>query len=107
VTQLTQEAAVQQVLSPGHYTLKIAAGNFSYRPLAEHPGEPLVMLWLKGGKLKGDRAQVETADTWLTLNGYGDEYKVQILEPTTLYAFFVDTHKEDNAGEVTVKVTQD
>jgi phosphate transport system substrate-binding protein len=107
VTQLTQQAAVQQALSPGHYTLKIAAGGFSYRPLAEHAGEPLVMLWLKGGKLKGDRAQVETTDTWLTLNGYGDEYKVQILEPTTLYAFFVDTHKADNAGEVTVKVTPD
>jgi Domain of unknown function (DUF4912) len=107
VTQLTQQAAVQQALTPGHYTLKIAEGNFSYRPLAEHPGEPLVMLWLKGGKLIGDRAQVETQDTWLTLNGYGDEYKVQILEPTTLYAFFIDTHKQDNAGEVTVKVTKD
>jgi phosphate transport system substrate-binding protein len=107
VTQLTQQAAVQQALSPGHYTLKIAEGNFSYRPLAEHPGEPLVMLWLKGGKLIGDRAQVETTDTWLTLNGYGDEYRVQILEPTTLHAFFVDTHKDDNAGEVTVKVTKD
>jgi phosphate transport system substrate-binding protein len=107
VTQLTQQAAVQQVLTPGHYTLKIAEGNFSYRPLAEHPGEPLVMLWLKGGKLIGDRAQVETQDTWLTLNGYGDEYKVQILEPTTLYAFFIDTHKQDNAGEITVKVTKD
>jgi hypothetical protein len=43
----------------------------------------------------------------LTLNGYGDEYKVQILEPTTLYAFFIDTHKQDNAGEVTVKITKD
>ncbi len=107
VNQLTQQAAAVQGLSPGHYTLKIAEGNFSYRPLAEHPGEPLVMLWLKGGKLMGDRAQVATTDTWLTLNGYADAYKVQILEPTTLYAFFVDTHKEDNAGEVTVKITKD
>jgi phosphate transport system substrate-binding protein len=107
VTQLAQQASVQQPLAPGHYTLKIAAGNFSYRPLAEHPGEPLVMLWLKGGRLIGDRAQVETQDTWLTLNGYGDEYKVQILEPTTLYGFFIDTHKDDNAGEVTVQVTKD
>jgi phosphate transport system substrate-binding protein len=107
VTRLTEQASVQQTLQPGHYTLKIKEGQFSYRPLAEHPGEAMVMLWLKGGKLIGDRAQVETQDTWLTLNGYGDEYKVQILEPTTLYAFFIDTHKDDNAGEVTVKVTKD
>jgi phosphate transport system substrate-binding protein len=107
VQQLTQQAAVNQPLAPGHYTLKIAEGQFGYRPLSEHPGEPLVMLWLKGGKLKGDRADVVTQDTWLTLNGYGDEYKVQILEPTTLYAFFIDTHKQDNAGEVTVKITKD
>lgn len=107
VEQLTQQAAVKQTLQPGHYTLKITDGQFSYRPLHEHPGEPLVMLWLKGGKLIGDRANIVTQDTWLTLNGYGDEYKVQILEPTTLYGFFIDTHKTDNAGEVTVKVTKD
>jgi phosphate transport system substrate-binding protein len=102
-----QQAAVQQVLQPGHYTLKIKDGRFGYRPLSDHPGEPLVMLWLKGGRLIGDRTEMETADTWLTLNGYGDEYKVQILEATTLYGFFVDTYRDDNNGEVTVQVTQD
>jgi phosphate transport system substrate-binding protein len=107
VEQLTQQAAVKQTLQPGHYTLKITEGQFSYYPLAEHPGEPLVMLWFKGGKLIGDRANIATQDTWLTLNGYGDEYKVQILEPTTLYGFFIDTNKSDNAGEVTVKITKD
>jgi ABC-type phosphate transport system substrate-binding protein len=106
-TARLQQAAVQQVLQPGHYTLKIKEGRFGYRPLSDHPGEPLVMLWLKGGRLIGDRTEMETADTWLTLNGYGDEYKVQILEATTLYGFFVDTYRDDNNGEVTVQVTQD
>jgi phosphate transport system substrate-binding protein len=103
--RLAQQTASTATLQPGHYTIRIKAGQFSYRPLAVHPGEPWVIIWLKG-QLKGDRAQTIVRSTWLTLNGVTDEYKFQVLEPTTLHAFFVDTNVVDNDGEITLAITQ-
>jgi phosphate transport system substrate-binding protein len=104
--RLTQQTAATQTLEPGHYTLKIKDGTFSYRPLYDHAGEPWVIIWLKG-QLTGLRTQKRVSSTWLTLNGYGDEYKFQVHEPTTLHAFFVDTNVPDNDGEVTLAVTKE
>jgi phosphate transport system substrate-binding protein len=103
--RLAQQTAATQTLEPGHYTLKIKAGTFSYRPLWDHAGEPWVIIWLKG-QLTGLRTQKRVSSTWLTLNGYGDEYKFQVHEPTTLHAFFVDTNVPDNDGEVTLAITK-
>jgi phosphate transport system substrate-binding protein len=103
--RLAQQTAATATLQPGHYTIRIKAGQFSYRPLAIHPGEPWVIIWLKG-QLKGDRTQTITRSTWLTLNGVTDEYKFQVLEPTTLHAFFVDTNVVDNDGEITLAISQ-
>jgi phosphate transport system substrate-binding protein len=104
--RLNDQSAATQTLTPGHYTLRIKSGTFSYRPLSVHPGEPWVLIWLKGA-ITGQRTQTPVNATWLTLNGYHDEYKFEVHAPTKLHAFFVDTNVADNDGEVTLAITRD
>jgi len=63
-----------------------------------------VLLWLSGGRVINQKTRVPVSSTWSTLNGYGDSLVLEVLEPTTLNAFFVDTYVEDNEGEMIVSI---
>jgi hypothetical protein len=65
-------------------------------------GEPMVMLWIYGGRVINRKTKIPVEATWVTLNGYADALNLQVLEPATLCAFFIDTHVDDNEGEVTL-----
>jgi phosphate transport system substrate-binding protein len=62
------------------------------------------LLWIHGGKVINRKTDVPVVATWSSLNGYDETLTLEVLEPTTLHAFFIDTHLEDNDGEVTLSV---
>ena len=103
--QLQEHKAVTKALEPGLYHIRIKSGSFGYGVTPEY-SEPLVMLWIAGGKIINKKTNVPVAATWSTLNGYEDVLTLEVLESTVVHAFFFDTHVEDNAGEVTLVVTQ-
>jgi len=102
--RLQEETSAHKLLQPGTHTIALKSGTFDYRLDSGHQGEPLVLLWLYGGKVKNHKTGVAVSSTWSSLNGYGDTLTIDVLEPTTLCAFFFDTHLEDNEGEVIVTV---
>jgi hypothetical protein len=99
-----QGVAATQTLSQGIYKIFIKDGVFSDRADSEHSGEPWVLVFLAGGRVINQKTQVPVSATWSTLNGYGDRLVVEVIEPTILYAVFVDTEVEDNEGEMTVSI---
>ncbi len=101
-----QQTAISTPLETGIYKVRIKEGAFDYQQSAGHPGEPWVLLWLHGGKVINKQTNVPVSATWSTLNGYEDVLTLEVIEPTTLSAFFIDTYLEDNEGEVTVAVSQ-
>jgi len=104
MTRLQEQTAVSRSLQPGTYTISLRSGTFDYQAASGHPGEPLVLLWLYGGRVINHQTNVAVGATWITLNGYGDTVTIDVLEPTSLSAFFFDTYLEDNEGEVRVTV---
>lgn len=104
--KLQEETAVSTQLQPGTYLLRIRSGAFNYQANDHQFGEPLVMLWIYGGKLINKKTNVPTAATWSTLNGDDDTLTLEVLETTTLCAFFFDSYLEDNEGEVTLSVVK-
>ncbi|MBW4468130.1 MAG: DUF4912 domain-containing protein [Pegethrix bostrychoides GSE-TBD4-15B] len=102
---LQEQTAVTKPLQPGLYQIRIKDGSFGYGVTPE-ASEPLVMLWIAGGKIINKETNVPVNATWSTLNGYEDVITLEVIEPTVLHAFFFDTHVEDNDGEVTLIVTQ-
>jgi phosphate transport system substrate-binding protein len=102
--RLQSEVGVSKALEPGNYIIRIRSGSFSYR--SGNTGEPLVMLWIYGGRVMNLQTQVPVEATWSTLNGYEDSLHLQVFEPATLCAFFFDTHLGDNEGEVTLTTTK-
>jgi phosphate transport system substrate-binding protein len=102
--RLQSEVGVSKALEPGNYIIRIKSGSFSYR--SGNTGEPLVMLWIYGGRVMNLQTQVPVEATWSTLNGYDDSLHLQVFEPATLCAFFFDTHLGDNEGEVTLTTTK-
>jgi phosphate transport system substrate-binding protein len=101
-----QEKAVSQILEPGNYLIKIQSGAFGYHSGPETVGEPLILLWIYGGKVMNQKTKVEVGSTWSSLNGYDDLLTLRVLETTTLSAFFFDTEADDNQGEVTLSVVR-
>ena len=93
-------------LIPGLYTLRLRDGVFNYDADDNHPGEPFVILWIHGGTVINQKTNVPVSSTWTTLNGYDDTLILDVREPATLCAFFVDTYPDDNSGEVTLTVTK-
>ena len=63
-----------------------------------------MLLWFYGGKVINRQTGVEVGATWTSLNGLGDTATIEVLEPTNLCAFFLDTYLDDNEGEVTITV---
>lgn len=104
--QQMQELAVRYPLDSGHYKIFIESGSFDYQANSGHPGEPWVLLWIYGGRFINQKTRVPVSATWSTLNGYHDSLTLEVLEPTTLAALFIDTYKGDNEGELTLSIEQ-
>ncbi len=108
--KLQEETAVSTELQPGTYVIKIRSGAFNgafnYHTTESQTGEPLVMLWIYGGKFINKKTNIAVTATWSTLNGDDDTLTMEVLETTTLCAFFFDTHLEDNEGEVTLSIVK-
>jgi phosphate transport system substrate-binding protein len=106
MSRLQNEVSVSVFLEPGTTLIKIREGSFDYRAASGHSGEPLVMLWIYGGKVVNQKTGVPVMATWSTLNGYDDSLTLEVLEPATLCAFFFDTYLEDNEGEVQLSIVR-
>ena len=104
--RLQSEIAVSTVLEPGVNIIKITEGSFGYQSGAIQQGEPLVLLWIYGGKVVNQKTNVEVDATWSSLNGYDDTLTLTVKQPATLCAFFFDTHLDDNSGEVQLSVVR-
>lgn len=103
---LEQEISVSRTLQRGTYILRIKSGAFGYRSEPSLQGEPIVLLWIYGGKVVNQQTGIEVAATWISLNGYSDMLRLEVREAATVCAFFFDTYLEDNQGEVTLSVTR-
>ncbi|NER08239.1 MAG: DUF4912 domain-containing protein, partial [Okeania sp. SIO3C4] len=101
-----QETAVSKTLEPGIYIVRIKSGTFGYGSDTCPSGEPFVLLWIFGGKVKNKKTNIPVEQTWSTLNGSHETLTLEVLETTTLYVFFVDTYTDDNGGELTVSVAK-
>lgn len=106
MTRLQDQIAVSVRLELGTTVIKIREGGFNYRSASGHQGEPLVMLWIYGGKVVNQKTGVPAVATWSTLNGYDDTLTLEVLEPATLCAFFFDTFLEDNDGAVKLSIAR-
>ncbi len=104
--RLQQETAVSTRLEAGINVIKIRSGAFNYRSDSGHQGEPMVLLWIYGGKVVNKKTGVPVGATWSTLNGYDDTLTLEVLEPATLCAFFFDTYLDDNDGELLLSVVR-
>ncbi len=104
LNHIEHDVATTHSLIPGIYTLRIRDGVFNYDRDDTHPGEPFVLLWIHGGTVVNKKTGVPVSSTWTTLNGYDDTLVLDVREPVTLCAFFVDTYPDDNSGEITLSV---
>jgi hypothetical protein len=101
-----EETSVSLTLESGTNIVKIREGVFNDSSESGHSGEPVVLLWIYGGKMINQKTGVEVGSTWSTLNGYDDSLVLKVIEPVTLCAFFFDTHPEDNEGEILLSVAK-
>jgi len=106
MNRLQQDVAVSLALEPGLNIVKIKSGTFDYQHSSGHPGEPLVMLWIYGGKVINQQTGIVVGATWSSLNGYDDSLVLDVKEKATLCAFFFDTHLGDNDGEVQLSIAR-
>ncbi len=104
--KIQDNIAVRADLEKGTYVIRIRQGSFDYAQGDVQLGEPLVMLWIYGGKFANKKNNVEVEATWSTLNGYDDTVTLEVIEPAKLCAFFFDTYIEDNEGEVIISVVK-
>jgi len=104
--KIEQEIAVSARLEPGINIVKIRSGSFDYITGDRHVGEPLVLLWIYGGRIINKKTGVEVEATWSSLNGYDDTLTLEVLEPATLAAFFFDTYVDDKDGDVHLSVVR-
>jgi hypothetical protein len=104
--QQLERTSVSVQLEPGTNIVKIREGSFNYQSDPNHRGEPLVMLWIYGGKFTNKKTNVEVGATWSSLNGYDDALVLDVVEPATLCAFVFDTNLEDNKGELSLSIVR-
>ncbi|MGB3536374.1 MAG: DUF4912 domain-containing protein [Microcoleaceae cyanobacterium] len=100
-----QDTAITHVLEPGIKIIRIKSGAFGYSA-NDSNREPFVLLWISGGKFINKKTNIPVNSTWSSLNGYAETLTLEVLEQTTLSAFFFDTNPEDNEGTVTLSVVQ-
>lgn len=102
-----QNKGVTTKLAQGIYVVCIKEGSFDYvKDSEDAESEPLVMLWIYGGKFKNLKTNKQVTAGWSTLNGYDDTVTLVVSEPSNLCAFFFDTEINDNAGDVKVSVVK-
>ena len=88
-------------LDPGNYRLKIREGNASYwSDNKKFDIEPWALIWIKAGKFISKLTETEVNETWCSLNGFQDEFILEVKAKTTLSGFFFDTYKEDKEGQI-------
>lgn len=104
--KIQDQISVRVDLEQGTYIIRIREGSFDYLRGDVHRGEPLVILWIYGGKFVNKKNNVEVEATWTTLNGYDDTLTLEVLDSAKLCAFFFDTYVEDNEGEMIVSVVK-
>jgi phosphate transport system substrate-binding protein len=105
MVQEIQNKSVQTSLETGQYLIKIRSGGFGYTS-GRGNYDPWIMLWVYGGRVINQQTGINVATTMSTLNGYDEVLSLQVLEPATLSAFFMDTHVEDNEGTVTLSIVK-
>ncbi|NEP04231.1 MULTISPECIES: hypothetical protein [Okeania] len=104
--QIQEETAVSTKLEPGIYVIRIRSGLFGYRNDENNVGEPMVMLWIYGGKFINKKTNLEVEATWSTLNGDDDTLTLEVVQTTNLCAFFFDSYIDDNQGELTISIVK-
>ncbi|MGB3512112.1 MAG: hypothetical protein WBA93_23305 [Microcoleaceae cyanobacterium] len=102
--RIQEETAVSTTLEPGIYVIRIRSGLFGYKNDENNIGEPIVMLWIYGGKFINKKTNLEVEATWSTLNGDDDTLTLEVLQTTNVCAFFFDSYVEDNEGELTIYI---
>jgi ABC-type phosphate transport system substrate-binding protein len=100
-----KETAVSHKLEPGIHILQIKSGTFGYGA-ADSCREPVVLLRIDGGKVINKKTNIPVESTWSSLNGYDETLTLEVLETSTLCAFFFDTNPDDNYGEIILSVIQ-
>ncbi|MEM6452920.1 MAG: hypothetical protein AAF703_21710 [Cyanobacteria bacterium P01_D01_bin.105] len=101
-----QSTGVETTLEPGIHVVRIRKGGFDYVGGDAQAGEPIVMLWIYGGKFKNLKTGITVPAGWSTLNGFDDTVTLAVTETVTMCAFFFDVELEDNAGKVTVSAVK-
>jgi phosphate transport system substrate-binding protein len=104
-TDQLKQAAVSQILETGQYILNIRSGGFGYQADISK-NEPWLLLWIHGGRVINKKTGKEVISTWSSLNGYDEVLSLDVLEETTVSAFFIDTAIDDNQGEVNLAVVK-
>jgi phosphate transport system substrate-binding protein len=105
--QLQEQVSVSKTLEPGTYVVRIKDGTFGYDAVGTgHADEPIVVLWIQGGRIVNKQTDIPVTSTWSTLNGYADALTLDVLETTTLHALFFDTYLDDNAGDLTLTIVK-
>jgi phosphate transport system substrate-binding protein len=105
MVQEIQDKSVKESLETGCYLIKIRSGGFGYTS-GRSNYDPWVMLWIYGGRVMNQQTGVSVSTTLSTLNGYDEVLTLEVLEPATLSAFFMDTHVDDNEGAVTLSIVK-
>lgn len=100
-----QQTGVSVQLEPGTNIVKIRAGSFGHGAETQR-NEPVVLLWIYGGRVINQKTNVAVNATWVSLNGYDDALVMEVVESATLCAFFFDTYLEDNNEELTLSIVR-
>ena len=92
-------------IKPGNYRIKIREGNATYwSENQKFELEPWALLWIKAGNFVPKLTGIEVDETWCSLNGFQDEFILEVKTKTTLSGFFFDTYKEDNEGQIILEI---
>ncbi|MEM6612810.1 MAG: hypothetical protein AAF652_11275 [Cyanobacteria bacterium P01_C01_bin.72] len=92
-------------LEPGNYRIKIREANASYwSEEKKFKLEPWALIWIKAGEFVPQLTGIETSETWCSLNGFEDEFILEVKTKTTLSGLFFDTYKEDNEGQIIIAI---
>jgi hypothetical protein len=92
-------------LEPGNYRVKIREGNASYwSDEKKFKLEPWALIWIKAGSFVPQLTGVEVSETWCSLNGFQDEFILEVKAKTTLSGLFFDTFKDDNEGQIVIEI---
>ncbi len=99
VKKIEEEISSSTTLESGVYAISIKSGTFSDVNDPTKTGQPLVLLWIYG-KFINKQNNIPASATWVSLNSYDDKLTLEVIEKTTVCAFFFDSDSRDNAGEI-------